>query len=81
MTFDTKTPTTPATTALKPEHHHTKVAEHLEMAAKSHKEAAKCIGSNDHTAAHTHVKAAHEHVAKAHDHVVEAAKKTTSAAK
>ena len=61
--------------------HHTHAAEQLELAAKSHKEAAKCIGSNDHTAAHTHVKTAHEHVAKAHDHVVEAAKKTTSAAK
>jgi hypothetical protein len=35
MTFDTKTPvsTTPATTVLKPEQHHSKVAEHLELAA------------------------------------------------
>jgi hypothetical protein len=61
--------------------HHTQAAEHLELAAKSHKEAAKCVAANDHTAAHAHVKTAHEHVAKAQDHVGEAAKKTTSAVK
>lgn len=68
-------------TASTVQQHHTQAAEHLELAAKSHKEAAKLIGANDHTAAHAHVKAANEHSAKAQDHVAEAAKKTTSAAK
>ena len=76
-----ETKTHDTSTAATVQQHHTQAAEHLELAAKSHKEAAKCVGANDHTAAHTHVKTAHEHVAKANDHVVEAAKKTTSAAK
>jgi hypothetical protein len=80
MTFDTKTPTTPATTALKPEHHHTKVAEHLEMAAKSHKEVAKLITANDHTAAHAHAKVAEEHMSKAKEHS-DLAKKAMPASK
>ena len=80
MTFTASKPhdTSTANTA---QQHHTQAAEHLELAAKSHKEAAKLIGANDHAAAHAHVKTAHEHVAKAQDHVVEAAKKTTVAAK
>lgn len=69
------------TSASTVQQHHTQAAEHLELAAKSHKEAAKCVTANDHSTAHAHVKTAHEHVAKAQDHVVEAAKKTTSAAK
>ena len=77
MTFDTKTP---ATTAVKPEQHHTKVAEHLEMAAKSHKEVAKLIGANDHTSAQAHVKVAQEHLMHAQTHA-EAAKKAMPAAK
>jgi hypothetical protein len=68
-------------TAVTVQQHHTQAAEHLELAAKSHKDAAKCVGANEHAAAHTHAQAAHDHVAKAQDHVVAAAKKTTSAAK
>jgi hypothetical protein len=76
-----ETKTHDTSTAATVQQHHTQAAEHLELAAKSHKEAAKCVGSNDHAAAHTHVKAAHEHVAKANDHVVEATKKTASVGK
>ena len=77
MTLNTQTPTT---TAVKPEHHHTKVAEHLEMAAKSHKEVAKLISANDHTAAHAHAKVAEEHMSKAKEHA-DLAKKAMPASK
>ena len=82
MTFDTKTPVTPTPAAvqLKPEQHHSKAAEHLELAAKSHKEVAKLIGANDHTGAQAHVKVAQEHLTQAHTHA-EAAKKAMPAAK
>ncbi len=76
MTFDTKTP---ATTALKPEQHHSKVAEHLEMAAKSHKEVAKLITANDQAAALAHAKVAEEHLTKAKEHA-DLAKKAMPAA-
>lgn len=62
------------------EHHHSKVAEHLELAAKSHKEVAKLIGANDHAAAQTHAKVAGEHFAKAQEHM-ELAKKGMPASK
>lgn len=78
MSFDTKTPA--ASTVVKPEQHHTKVAEHLELAAKSHKEVAKLIGANDHTGAQAHIKVAQEHLTQAHTHA-EAAKKAMPAAK
>ena len=65
------------TTAATTQQHHTQAAEHLDHAAKSHREAAKLIGT-DHAAAQTHVKAAHAHMAKAQDHVLEAAKKSAS---
>ena len=61
--------------------HHTQAAEHMEHAAKAHKEAAKLIGINDHTGAQAQVKVAHAHAAKALDHVIEATKKTAPAAK
>jgi hypothetical protein len=80
MTFETQKPTSPAMPTLKPEQHHTKAAEHLELAAKSHKEVAKCIGANDHAAAQTHSKTAHEHMTQAHEHA-EAAKKSITAPK
>jgi hypothetical protein len=76
-----ETKTHDTSTTATPQQHHTQAAEHLELAAKSHKEAAKLIGANDHAAAHTHVKTAHEHMAKAQDHAVEATKKTASAHK
>lgn len=68
-------------TAATPQQHHTQAAEHLELAAKSHKEAAKLIAANDHKGAQVHVKTAHEHTAKAQDHVAEAAKKSAAASK
>jgi hypothetical protein len=79
MTFnDPKTTATPATPA-KAEQHHAIAAEHLEYAAKSHKEVSKLLGANDHVAAKAHVKVAQEHMDKAHEHA-EAAKKATVAA-
>jgi hypothetical protein len=80
MTLNATT-THDTSTASTAQQHHSQAAEHLELAAKSHKEAAKLIGANDHAAAQAHVKVAHGHTSKAQDHVVEAAKKTTSAAK
>jgi len=82
MTFETKAPVanTPAHALLKPEQHHSKAAEHLELAAKSHKEVAKLIGANDHTGAQAHAKVAQEHLTQAQTHA-EAAKKTMPAAK
>ena len=82
MTFETKTPVTatPAPTLLKPEQHHSKAAEHLELAAKSHKEVAKLITANDHTAAHAHAKVAEEHMSKAKEHA-DLAKKAMPASK
>ena len=82
MSFENKTPTTPTPSpaTLKPEQHHTKVAEHLELAAKSHKEVAKLIGANDHTGASAHVKVAQEHWTQAQTHA-DAAKKAMPAAK
>lgn len=68
-------------TANTAQQHHTQAAEHVELAAKSHKEAAKLLGASDHVAAHAQVKIAHEHLSKAQDHVVEAGKKTNSPAK
>jgi hypothetical protein len=45
---DPKPASTAATT---PQQHHTQAAEHFEQASKSHKEAAKHLGSNDPAAA------------------------------
>jgi hypothetical protein len=82
MTLESKTTVTPAhaPTLLKPEQHHSKAAEHLELAAKAHKEVAKLISANDHTGAHAHVAVAHEHLTHAHTHA-DAAKKAMPAAK
>jgi hypothetical protein len=78
MTLDTTTPT--PSTAMKPEQHHTKAAEHLTLAAKSHHEVAKLIVANDHTAAHTHAKVAEEHLTQAKQHA-DLAKKAMPASK
>ena len=80
MTF-TEVKSHDTSTAATPQQHHTQAAEHLELAAKSHKEAAKLIGANDHKGAQVHAKTAHEHVAKAADHVVEATKKAAASTK
>jgi hypothetical protein len=79
MTFiDPKTTATPAA-PFKAEQHHAKAAEHLEYAAKSHKEVSKLLSTNDVAAAKAHVKVAQEHTEKAHEHA-EAAKKASVAA-
>ena len=80
MTFETPTPATSASASLKPEQHHTKAAEHLELSAKAHKEVAKLITANDHAGAQAHVKVAHEHLTHAQTHA-ESAKKAMPAAK
>ena len=67
--------------AVTPQQHHTQAAEHLDLAAKSHKEVAKLIGSNDHKGAAEHVKVATQHVANAQEHVIAAAKKTAEVKK
>ena len=76
-------PTKPVdtSTAVTVQQHHTQAAEHFEQAAKSHKEVAKFIGTNDHGAAQAPMKSAHEHATKAQEHVAEAAKKSAPASK
>jgi hypothetical protein len=66
------------TTATTPQQHHTQAAEHLELAAKSHKEAAKLMGTDDHKGAQSQAKVAHDHVSQAEAHVVQATKKATA---
>jgi hypothetical protein len=82
MTLESKTPVTPtpAPTLLKPEQHHSKAAEHLELSAKAHKEVAKLMTANDHTGAQAHIKVAQEHLAHAQTHA-ESAKKAMPATK
>jgi len=82
MTLESHTPATPTptTASLKPEQHHSKAAEHLELAAKAHKEVAKLIGANDHAGAQAHVAVAHEHLTHAQTHA-DSAKKAMPAAK
>jgi hypothetical protein len=69
------------TTAVTPQQHHTQAAEHLEHAAKSHKEVAKLIVAGDHKAAQAHTLVAKEHTVKAQEHVAEAVKKSAAVAK
>ena len=75
-----ETKTHDTSTASTAQQHHVQAAEHMEHAAKAHKEAAKLIGTNDHAGAQVQVKAAHAHAAKAQDHVIEATKKTAPVA-
>lgn len=58
--------------------HHLKAAEHLELASRSHKEAAKLHVSGEHKAADLQARMARDHVAKAGMHVSEAIKKSGS---
>ncbi len=60
--------------------HHLKAAEHLEMASKSHKDAARMIDSGDHKAAIGQSKAGAEHIENAAKHASEAVKKTQAVA-
>jgi hypothetical protein len=80
MSLDQSTPhTIPASTT--PQQHHAQAAEHLEIAVKSHKEAAKLLGANDQKGAEAQAKIAHDHTAQAKEHMAEAAKKPLVAAK
>ena len=74
MTFNEPKTTETAATAMKAEQHHAKAAEHLESAAKAHKEVSKLLSAKDVAAAKAQVKLAQEHTDKAHEHA-EAAKK------
>ncbi|MDP3701122.1 MAG: hypothetical protein Q8R72_09485 [Hylemonella sp.] len=66
------------TSAQTPQQHHAQAAEHLEQAAKSHKDAATLLGSGDHKGAQAHADAAKTHAAQATEHVAEAARKSAS---
>lgn len=75
---DTKHNTTTASTE---QQHHVQAAEHLELAAKSHKEVAKLISAGDHKGALQHVETAKTHTSHASEHVKEAHKKSVPADK
>ena len=79
MTY-TETKTHDTSSAQTAQQHHMQAAEHLEAAAKSHKEAAKLIGSGDAKGAQTHIEKAKTHAAQAAEHVMEAEKKGTGQA-
>lgn len=57
---------------------HLTAAEHLELASKAHKEAAKLHASGDQKAAEQQAQIARDHTAKAGEHVTEASKKGAS---
>jgi hypothetical protein len=80
MTLESHTPATPTrtTASLKLEQHHSKAAEYLEHAAKSHKEVAKLTGTNDHAGAQAPAKVAHAHLTQAQTHAGAATKATTA---
>jgi hypothetical protein len=80
MTFE-QVKSTPIPASTTPQEHHAKAAEHLEIAVKSHKEAAKLLGTNDHKGAEAQAKIAHEHTTQAKEHMSEAAKKPVVTAK
>ena len=69
--------TTSAQTA---QQHHVQAAEHLEQAAKSHKDAARLLGSGDPSGAQIHVEKARTHSVQASEHVVQATKKSAAPA-
>jgi hypothetical protein len=80
MSLDqSKSTSIPASTTA--QQHHSQAAEHLEIAVKSHKEAAKLLGNNDHKGAESQAKIAHDHTTQAKEHMAEASKKTMVAAK
>ncbi len=60
--------------------HHLKAAEHLDQAAKCHKETAKFMQDGDHHAASSHAKLAEEHSAHAAHQVIQASKKNSARA-
>lgn len=79
MTY-TEVKSNDASTAQTAQQHHIQAAEHLELAAQSHKEAAKLTGSGEHKGAQIHVEKAKTHTVKATEHVMEAAKKSANPA-
>ena len=80
MTFE-QVKTAPISASTTPQEHHSKAAEHLDIAVKSHKEAARLLGANDHKGAEAQAKIAHDHTAQAKEHMAEAAKKPATTAK
>lgn len=80
MTFE-QTPSHAIPASTTPQQHHAQAAEHLEIAVKSHKEAAKMLGLHDAKGAEAQAKIAHEHTQQAKEHMVHSAKKTPVAAK
>lgn len=56
--------------------HHLMAAEHLELASRSHKAAAKLHGSGEHKAADQQAVMARDHTARAGEHMCEAIKKS-----
>jgi hypothetical protein len=77
MTY-TATKSHDTSTAQTVQQHHLQAAEHLELAAKSHKEAAKLIDSGDHKGSQGHMEKAKTHTSEAAEHVVEAGKKSAA---
>ena len=77
----TETKTTDHASTVTPQQHHAKADEHLELAAKSHKEVVKMIDSKDHKGASDHTKVANAHVVSATEHVTAAAHKLSVVAK
>ena len=65
-----------AATSASLQQHHSKAAEHYELAAKSHKDVVNCIGTSDHAGAKAHTKVAYEHAAKAQEQAAQAAQKS-----
>lgn len=61
--------------------HHVHAAEHLEHAAKSHKEVAKLISTGDHKGAAEHTEVAKKHVANFTAHMAQGPKKDVPATK
>ncbi len=60
--------------------HHLKAAEHLALASKSHKDAAKLIDAGDHNGAAIQSKLAVDHAEQATKHTIQLAKRTAAVA-
>jgi hypothetical protein len=75
----TQSPSNDTTSAPTAQSHHLKAAEHLALASKSHKDAAKLIDAGDHKGAAIQSKMAVDHAEQAAKHAIELAKKTAAA--
>lgn len=74
----TETKNHDTTSAQTAQQHHVQAADHLEQAAKCHKDAARMMGSGDPKGAQVCADKAKTHAAQAAEHVIEAAKKAAS---